>query len=198
MASSPEDPPAVPEPPAEPEERELKFRCRESSDLSGLRERLEASDAERLSASAKEVNWILDRAGELKHAGRVLRVRFDGAGNTLTFKGPARFEGGLKIRVEREVSVGDHEEALAILEAVGFEVSRRYEKFRETWRQGGVIICLDHTPIGDFVEFEGPGADRLAVRFGFEPAGAERSSYLELYDEHRLLHPEAPEDMVFS
>ena len=117
MASSPEDPPAVPEPPAEPEERELKFRCRESTDLSGLRERLEASDAERLSASAKEVNWILDRAGELRHAGRVLRVRSDGAGNTLTFKGPARFEGGLKIRVEREVSVGDHEEALAILEA---------------------------------------------------------------------------------
>ncbi|MFQ5525275.1 MAG: class IV adenylate cyclase [Thermoanaerobaculia bacterium] len=180
---------------AEPEERELKFRC---EDLSELRERLVEAEAERVSASAKEENWVLDRAGELRREGRLLRVRSQPGGATFTFKGPARFEDGTKIRTEREVGVDDHEVVLAILRALGYQICRRYEKYRETWLLGGVAVCLDHTPIGDFVEFEGAQAGRVAKRFRFPVADAERRNYLELYEEHRALNPEAPEDMVFS
>lgn len=178
----------------EPEERELKFPC---EDLSKLRERLVQAEAERVSPSAKEVNWVLDRRGELERAGHLLRVRAQPAGATFTFKGPARFEEGTKIRTEREVGVDDHEGVLAILRALGFEVCRSYEKFRETWRLGGVSVCLDHTPIGDFVEFEGAQADQVASRFRFSPKVAERRNYLELYEEYRRSHPDAPENMVF-
>lgn len=176
------------------EERELKFRC---DDLSRLRERLSDAEAERVSASTKETNWVLDRNGELRDRGQLLRVRAQGGEARCTFKGPARFEEGTKIRSEREVGTDDHEGMIAILEALGFEVSRRYEKFRETWRLGGVLVCLDHTPIGDFVEFEGDKAKEVAKRFRFAPADAETANYLELYEEHRRENPEAPEDMTF-
>jgi len=176
------------------EERELKFRC---DDLSQLRERLIEAEAERVSASVKETNWVLDRDGELRSRGEVLRVRAQGNRASFTYKGPARFEDGTKIRREREVELDDHEGVLAIFRALGYEVSRRYEKYRETWRLGGVLICLDHTPIGDFVEFEGAQADQVAKRFRFSRADAETANYLELYGVFRREHPEAPEDMVF-
>ena len=179
---------------ANSEERELKFRC---DDLSNLRERLIEAEAERVSASTKELNWVLDRKRALAGRGELLRVRSQGADAQLTFKGPARFEEGTKIRSELEVEVDDHQKAIAILQALGFEVSCRYEKFRETWRLGGVLVCLDHTPIGDFVEFEGSKADRVAKRFHFLPVEAERANYLALYETYRQDHPEAPEDMVF-
>ena len=145
----------------------------------------------------KETNWVLDRGGDLMGRGELLRVRSQGAHARLTFKGPARFEEGTKIRSEREVGVDDYESVIEILRALGFEVSRRYEKFRETWRLGGVLVCLDHTPIGDFVEFEGAMADQVAKRFRFLSAEAERANYLELYEAYRQDHPEAPEDMIF-
>lgn len=181
-------------PPSDTEERELKFRC---EDLSSLREHLIGAEAERVSVSTKETNWILDRKGYLEGRGEVLRVRAQGAEARFTFKGPARFEEGAKIRTEREVRVDDHKEVIAILRALGFEVSRRYEKFRETWQLGGVSVCLDHTPIGDFVEFEGSKAKQVAKRFRFLPAEAELGNYIELYEEYRQDHPAAPEDMVF-
>ena len=51
--------------------------------------------------------------------------------------------------------------------------------------------------MGDFVEFEGSKADRVAKRFRFLPAEAERANYLGLYEAYRQEHPEAPEDMIF-
>ena len=89
-------------------------------------------------------------------------------------------------------------ELQAILENLGYEQIHRYQKYREEWRLGGVIICLDRTPIGDFVEFEGDAASRLAERFGLDPKDAELRSYLKLYEDYRKTEPTAPEEMVFS
>lgn len=198
MPASPKDrradrgPDRVPSEP--PLEQELKFPC---EDLDALAARLGGAGAELISQRSREANWVLDRSGALERAGELLRVRVDGSGASLTFKGPARFEGGTKIRVERETAVSDPEEILAILAAIGLDVRRRYEKERETWRLDGVEVCLDRTPIGEFVEFEGAGAARVAQSFGFEPTAAEPRSYLELYRDYLRDHPEAPRDMVF-
>jgi hypothetical protein len=73
----------------------------------------------------------------------------------------------------------------------------RYQKYREEWRLGALTVALDHTPVGDFVEFEGGGAEKVATRCGFALADAERRSYLRLYRDHRAEHPDAPPDMVF-
>ena len=175
-------------------EKELKFPC---DDLSSLREKLQESEAERIAASALEDNLIFDRDGELRTSGRLLRLRQDANGAHLTFKGPARYEDNVKIRVEEESRVDDAAVLHRILENLGYTVIQRYQKHREQWRLGGVIICLDHTPIGDYVEFEGENAGTLARRFGLSPETAEPRSYLKIYADYRKEDPSAPEDMVF-
>ena len=176
------------------QEREIKFP---SDDLEGLRDRLRELDAERVGPGAFEDNWILDRGDELRSTGRVLRLRTDG-GAHLTFKGPLHLEGSLKVRQEIEVEIDSAEEARTLFENLGFAVVRRYQKVREEWQLGGVTIALDHTPIGDFAEFEGDGAETVARRCGFGAEKGEPRTYLELYEDYLKSHPEAPPEMVFD
>jgi len=176
-------------------ERELKFPC---DNLEGMRERLLTFEAERLAAGGAEENVIYDRKDRLQKRGEVLRLRRDRKGWWLTFKGAATFEDGVKVRLERQTEVENGDELHAILLGLGYEVVKRYEKKREEWRLGGVMVALDHTPIGDFVEFEGSGAAKVARRCEFDVEQAETRTYLELYEDYRRQHPEAPPNMVFS
>ena len=176
-------------------EREIKFP---GVELDKLRDRLIELEAERKGPSAFEDNWILDRGDELMKAGKILRLRTDGARARLTFKGPMRLEGNLKVREEHEIEVETSEEARSLLENLGFTATRRYQKMREEWQLGGVTIALDHTPIGDFAEFEGDRAEVVAKRCGFDPEKGERRSYLRLYEDYRKQHPDAPPEMVFG
>jgi adenylate cyclase class 2 len=175
-------------------EREIKFR---NVELDKLRERLLELEAERVGPGAFEDNWILDRGNELLSSGRILRLRTEGARARLTLKGPSRLEGNIKVREEREVGIEDAEEARALLESLGYEVVRRYQKVREEWQLGGVTIALDHTPIGDFAEFEGDGAETVAKRCGFDSQKAERRSYLRLYEDYLKRNPDSPPEMMF-
>ena len=175
-------------------ERELKFAC---DDLEAVRARLAELGAERQAPAAFEDNLVFDRDDELEGAGSVLRLRSDRRGARLTVKGPARFEEGVKLRDEREISVSDAGEAQLLLEMLGYGVVQRYQKMREEWQLGTVLTALDHTPIGDFVEFEGSRAAKVAQRCGFEIESAEPRSYVHIYADHRREHPEAPPQMVF-
>jgi adenylate cyclase, class 2 len=175
-------------------EREIKFH---SDDLAKLRERLSELEAERSGPAAFEDNWILDRGGELLEKGHILRVRSDGARAHLTLKGPTHMEGKLKVREELEIGIESADEARALFELLGYTVVRRYQKVREEWQLGGVTIALDHTPIGDFAEFEGDGAETVARRCGFDPQKGEARSYLRLYDDHLKEHPDSPPEMIF-
>jgi predicted adenylyl cyclase CyaB len=178
------------------EERELKFAAIE---LAALRERLVELQAERVGPAAFEDNWIFDRGrGELSAQGQVLRLRIDGQGAQLTLKGAARFEAKTKVRDELQTRVEEAEQMRSILEQLGYRVRRRYQKVREEWRLGAVLVCLDHTPIGDFAEFEGQGAEKLAKRCGLSADQAETRTYLELYEEHLKANPDAPADMLFK
>ena len=176
------------------EERELKFSC---SSLEDLREQLREMEAERLAAAGSEDNWIYDRKNKLKTANQLLRLRIDRKGARLTYKGAPRFEDEVKVRVELETEVDDSDQIHSILENLGFGVVHRYQKKREEWHVGGVTVALDHTPIGDFVEFEGDGAGAVARPFGFDLEQSERRSYVELYESYRERNPDAPPNMVF-
>jgi adenylate cyclase, class 2 len=175
-------------------EREIKFR---SDDLAKLRERLGELEAERVGPAAFEDNWIVDREDELLSKGRILRLRTDGTRAHLTFKGPMHLEGKLKVRQELEIGIESAEDGLLLFEQLGYKVVRRYQKVREEWQLGGVTIALDHTPIGDFAEFEGDGAETVARRCGFDPTKGEPRSYLRLYEDHLKAHPDAPPEMTF-
>ena len=178
------------------EERELKFG---GVELPHLRDRLLELRAERVAPPGFEDNWIFDRGkGELQNEGAVLRLRVDGHGALLTLKGPPQWEETTKVRSELETRLDDAEVMQEILRRLGYKMHRRYQKMREEWRLGAVIICLDHTPIGDFAEFEGQGADKLAKRCGLTPEEAEKRSYLELYEDYVKANPGSPPDMVFN
>lgn len=175
-------------------ERELKFSA---VDLDDLRQRLARLEAENQGAAALEDNWIYDRGSELEAAGAILRLRIDRRGSRLTYKGPASFEGSVKIRIEHETAVADTGALQRILEALGYKPTRRYQKYREEWRLGSLVIALDHTPIGDFAEIEGDGCETVARRLSLDLGKIERRNYLRLYADYLKEHPDAPPDMIF-
>lgn len=176
-------------------ERELKFA---EADHGTLRERLVELEAEPQGPPRLEDNWVFDRDDELVDSGALLRLRVDGNGSWLTFKGPASYEGSVKVRSETETLVNDVESMRSILGSLGYRQIYQYQKYREEWHLGSIVISLDHTPIGDFVEFEGEGCEKVARRCGLEPAKAERRNYLRLYADFRSDHPDLPEDMIFK
>jgi adenylate cyclase class 2 len=180
------------------DEIEIKLPCR---DLVLLRDTLEARGATLDTPLHDETNDLYDDSKRrLAAGGTALRLRRARGRVILTYKGPARFSGGLKIREERETTVEDAGEIEAILAGLGFSRRFRYEKRREEWRFERCTVALDETPIGRFVEVEGePTAIRRAVvALGLDFAEAIPYSYARLYEERRRADPSLPEDMVFA
>ena len=179
------------------EEIEIKLP---SEDLDAVREKLRRLDAAAVTPVHLEINELYDGADEnLSKSGSTLRLRRARGEAILTYKGPARFEGGLKKREERETRVSDAAQTEAILQGLGFTRKFRYEKRREEWRLQECLIALDETPIGRFVEIEGdPPQIRLTVvALGLDFASAIPYSYARLYALKRKERPELPADMVF-
>jgi adenylate cyclase class 2 len=139
--------------------------------------------------------------GELRQSGRLLRLRSAGGRWTVTYKGPADASLQHKSREEIESDVTDGPGFVQILERLGYKLSFGYEKFRTTFKTPGDqgIVTLDETPIGDFLELEGPGywIDQTAIRLGFGAADYITSSYAALYEEHRGAQETVPRDMKF-
>lgn len=180
------------------DEIEVKLPCK---DLGRLRETLRALGATLEAALHDESNDLYDDPnGRLASAGSVLRVRRARGRTILTFKGPARFSGGLKTREERETVVENASELEAILGGLGLTRRFRYEKRREEWRLERCAVALDETPIGRFVEVEGEPTTirRAVVALGLDFAEAIPYSYARLYQDRRRDNPSLPEDMVFA
>ncbi len=64
--------------------------------------------------------------------------------------------------------VGDGSLVVRMLEELGFHVWFRYEKYREEFALDDVVVAVDETPVGTFVEIEGGdrGIDETAVALG--------------------------------
>jgi adenylate cyclase class 2 len=149
-----------------------------------------------------------DRA--LRLSGRLLRLRSEStltenhraeSGAILTYKGPVLSGGLHKSREELETSAKDGGVLEKILGRLGFVPSFRYEKFRTTFQAHGEpgLVVLDETPIGVFLELEGPGdwIDSAAQRLGFTPREYVVASYAALYRDFLKSHG-GPPDMLFS
>ena len=112
-----------------------------------------------------------------------------------------------KVREEIEVEVAEAGNLTRILEGLGMRGWFRYEKYRTTFKlpatarwAEGLLIELDETPIGTYVELEGPAEaiDRAARDLGFSPRDYVLKNYLALYVEQCRRKNEEPSDMVFS
>ena len=116
-------------------------------------------------------------------AGRqALRVRKAGRRQSLTFKGSPLPSRSFKVREEFETAVSDGGQLRKILRALGLQPAFSYRKHRTLLRKGNLLICLDQTPAGDFLELEGKRHEitRFARSLGFGRGDFLRTDYVEL------------------
>lgn len=137
--------------------------------------------------------------GSLKSRGCALRVRADGSNTVLTFKGPPQ-PGTMKTRDEHETPVADAAALFSVLAGMGFDVWFRYEKYREEFSAPGVIIAIDETPVGTFVEIEGDEGAILstAQALGRSPSDFILQSYRSLFADGAAAAGLTGRDMLFS
>jgi adenylate cyclase class 2 len=178
------------------QEIEIKFPLRDRAELT---RKLHELGAQRLYPETFEDNIVLDRRGELKTKGALLRVRKFGRYSLATFKGPMSIEGGVKTREEVQTGVESFELAIQLFDSLGYKPVFRYQKYREVWRVRDVEVVLDRTPIGDYFEIEGAmdTIRSIATELGMNFDQAIRQTYADLYRQARRTRADLPEHMVF-
>jgi adenylate cyclase, class 2 len=178
-------------------EREIKLRFATPEEA---RESILAAGATPLRGRRLQEDCLLDTAdGLLQRARSVLRVRTEAGQSRLTFKGPVQ-PSTMKVREELETIVGDGAVLLRVLEELGFVVWFRYQKYREEFSKHDVIVAIDETPVGTFVELEGGerGIMLLADAIGRSPDDYLLDSYRGLFLKHCEERGLPPRDMVFD
>jgi adenylate cyclase, class 2 len=205
-------------------ETEIKLRIGDVPAFHRALKRIGARLAGPGTSKVHEQNVISPQGGLAKH-GQLLRIRTESRVTrgkspassakqrvVLTFKQPAgegpdkSSDGSYKVREEIEVEVADVGNLSRIFEGLGMKGWFRYEKYRTTFRlpaskawAEGLLIELDETPIGTFVELEGPAAaiDRAAEELGFSKRDYILKNYLRLYLEDCRRRGKEPSHMVF-
>lgn len=124
----------------------------------------------------------------------------------LTFKGllkDSSVHGGkYKEREEIECRVADGGRLAEILEGLGLRPWFQYEKYRTKYRTSDAALHfdLDQTPIGIFLELEGPkrSIDRAARALGYSGRDYITASYWELYRAECARSGRKVANMVFA
>ena len=208
------------------EEIEIKLRVK---DVDALRRHLKHLRAREISPRTYESNTLYDTPRhDLRRRSQLIRLRIEqpassfgkkrpneNAAAVLTYKGPSLLAGNaknagrlskirshFKIKDEAEVSVAGADEMARILRALGLHPVFRYEKFRTTYALPGVRglkIELDETPVGIYLELEGPvaGIDRGARLLGYDRTDYMTDTYGSLYLAACRRRGRIPSDMLF-
>jgi adenylate cyclase class 2 len=127
----------------------------------------------------------------LRKKGCVVRIRTERRPGrpdttTLTVKGPVQ-SSQMKLREEHETRL-EHVEALRrAFDALGMRVWFRYQKYREEFSRPGLVVAIDETPVGTYVELEGDEDAILAMTaaLGLSPADFIVDSYYRLFMKRR-------------
>jgi adenylate cyclase class 2 len=178
-------------------EREIKLRF-EGPDAA--REAVIRIGATPLRSRRLQEDCLLDTADGLLRAQRAaLRIRMEAGRTLLTFKGPVQ-PSTVKLREELETIVADGHVLLRVLEELGFRVWFRYEKYREEFALEDLIVAIDETPVGTFVEIEGStqGIATAAEALGRGPGDYVLDSYRDLFRQHCEARGEPVTNMLFE
>jgi adenylate cyclase class 2 len=178
-------------------EREVKLRF---DSAERARDAILQAGATPLRGRRLQEDFLLDTEDEtLRRRRCVLRVRLENGGSRLTFKGPVQLS-SMKVREEIETVVGDGETLLKVFEELGLHVWFRYQKYREEFAYEDVIVAVDETPVGTFVELEGGehGIEQFARALGCGPDDYILDSYRGLFLQHRERFGLDGSDMVFE
>ncbi len=179
------------------QEIEIKFRV---ADLRALARKLRAAGFRLVTRRTHEMNTLYDLPGEvLRKRKELLRIRKYGAEWTLTHKSGTK-RGKHSSRVELETAVADGNKLDAILHALGYAPTFRYEKFRAEWADDKGQVVVDETPIGNFCEIEGSPRwiDATAKILGVNAADYITQNYATLFAEWKLQRKSKAEEMTFK
>jgi adenylate cyclase, class 2 len=177
-------------------ETEIKFLV---PDLRALTRQLRAVGFRLVTPRAHEINTLYDLPGQpLRRKGELLRIRKYGEHWLLTHKAKGK-PGRHKSRVETETEVHHGEKMEAILRALGFAPSFRYEKFRAEWSDDTGHVLVDETPIGNVAEIEGPPRwiDRTARLLGVSPDQYITANYAQLFLDWKRRARSKAKEMTF-
>jgi adenylate cyclase, class 2 len=177
-------------------EIEIKFRV---ADLRALARKLRKAGFHLVTKRTHEMNTLYDLPGEvLRKRKELLRIRKYGSEWTLTHKSGTK-RGRHSSRIELETKVADGKKLDAILHALGYSPSFRYEKFRAEWSDGKGSVVVDETPIGNFCEIEGPPRwiDATAKKLEVQPNHYITKNYATLFADWKREKRSAAEEMTF-
>jgi adenylate cyclase, class 2 len=178
-------------------EIEIKFLV---TDVRGLNQRLRKSGFRLVTPRTHEMNTLYDLPGQLlRKRGDLLRLRKYGPEWVLTHKAKGR-AGRHKTRVENETKVADGARMEAILRALDFAPTFRYEKFRAEWSDGKGHVVVDETPIGNFGEIEGSSRwiDRTAQVLQIRQSDYITATYADLFFQWKKQAGSPANEMTFN
>ena len=173
-----------------------------------LQKRLKECGFEVVERRHFESNVVFDSPGSrLRRSRSLLRLRTAGKRHIVTYKGPPHASDSYKIRTEIETEVHEARALKVIFEALGFHPVFRYDKFRTAYAEKARtkaadkgLVVYDETPIGNYVELEGPARwiDRTAKLLGYRKQDYITASYAALYQDNCRENGLEPGNMVFS
>jgi len=159
-----------------------------------------------------ELNTLYDTpARDLRARTEILRIRQYGELWTVTHKrttnqqNPAE-SSRYKVRIETETAVADGPALGHIFEQLGYTPAFIYEKYRTEWSTIDAAtgstphLVIDETPIGTYVELEGPPAwiDRTLDQLNIDPAICLTDSYGKLFLDWKQRTNNAAENLTFA
>jgi|SRR5579872_299041 adenylate cyclase class 2 len=180
-----------------PQEIEIKFRV---ANRRAIQRKLRDAGFRLKTCRTHEMNTLYDLPGEvLRNRKELLRLREYCKSWKLTHKSGSK-AARHSSRVELETAVGDGEKMDAILRALGYAPSFRYEKFRAEWTDGKGDVVVDETPIGDFCEIEGPSRwiDATAKKLGVPSREYITKNYATLFWEWKQEQNSPATEMTFK
>lgn len=180
-----------------PQEVEIKFRVQ---NLPTLGRQLRAAGFRLVTPRTHEINTLYDLPGEvLRKRKQLLRLRRYGSEWKLTHKSGGRL-GRHSSRKELETKIADGRQMDSILRSLGYAPSFRYEKFRAEWSDGKGNVVVDHTPIGDFCEIEGPPRwiDQTAKKLGVARDQYIMKNYATLFADWKRETNSKAKEMTFK
>jgi len=182
-----------------PKEVEIKFRVDHAREFV---RKLKAAGFHLLTPRTHEMNTLYDLPNRrLRKRGELLRLRKYGDRWLLTYKGRGKGKASRhKVRTEMETMIGDGYKMDAILRALGYVPSFRYEKYRAEWKDDSGHVVIDETPIGVIGEIEGPPRwiDRTAKKLGIDPSQYITKSYAELFFDWKRQMKSPAKEMTFA
>lgn len=181
---------------------EIEIKLRLSAKLAKIRRALHKLGFRITKPRALESNTLFDNSKRsLRKHGKLIRVRLFHGRRMLTFKGPSK-AGRYKRRPEIEFALADNSRLEIIFTHMGYHPVFRYEKYRAEYSKprGVGKVLVDETPIGNFLELEGPPRwiDRTARLLGYKKSDYITRSYGYLYLAYCRERRIRPTDMLFK